>query len=176
VYITINDVPVEDLYMQLGEAGEAVFIEENDNTPINQPIRHLEPSNTNTFLDPDNAIELSTDINSHTHLSNIDCSVQLINKQLDKKKDSNENNLYEQESKPTINIDVLHSNIFLSTRRRPKRRLFNNHIDQYNKQTSEDDEQDIFNQYSSLKRRSRARKRESISITTNKNTNILTPT
>jgi hypothetical protein len=29
VYITINDVPVEDLYMQLGEAGEAVFIEEN---------------------------------------------------------------------------------------------------------------------------------------------------
>ncbi|CAF4825357.1 unnamed protein product [Rotaria sp. Silwood1] len=176
VYITINDVPVEDLYMQLGEAGEAVFIEENDNTPINQPIRHLEPSNTNTFLDPDNAIELSTDINSHTHLSNIDCSVQLINKQLDKKKDSNENNLYEQESKPTINIDVLHSNIFLSTRRRPKRRLFNNHIDQYNKQTSEDDEQDIFNQYSSLKRRSRARKRESISITTNTNTNILTPT
>ena len=29
VYITINDVPVEDLYMQLGEAGEAVFVEED---------------------------------------------------------------------------------------------------------------------------------------------------
>ncbi|CAF4986966.1 unnamed protein product, partial [Rotaria socialis] len=29
VYITINDIPVEDLYMQLGEAGEAVFVEED---------------------------------------------------------------------------------------------------------------------------------------------------
>ncbi len=29
VYITINGNPVEDLYMQLGEAGEAVFIEED---------------------------------------------------------------------------------------------------------------------------------------------------
>ncbi|CAF4478961.1 unnamed protein product, partial [Rotaria sp. Silwood2] len=181
VYITINDIPVEDLYLQLGEAGEAVFVEENDNTSIIQPIRHLEPSNTNTFLDPDNAISLSTEINSHGHLSNIDCSAQIINKQLDKKESnetdsSTENYVYDQKLKPTINIDVLHSNTFLSTRRRPKRRLFNR-IDQFNKQVSEDDDQDTFNQFSSLKRRSRARKRESIPITTstNTNTNLLIP-
>ncbi|CAF4481583.1 unnamed protein product [Rotaria magnacalcarata] len=28
VYITINGNPVEDLYMELGEAGEALFVEE----------------------------------------------------------------------------------------------------------------------------------------------------
>ncbi|CAF0887157.1 unnamed protein product [Rotaria sordida] len=174
VYITINDVPVEDLYMQLGEAGEAVFVEENDNTPIIQPIRHLEPSNTNTFLDPDNAISLSSEINSHTHLSNIDCSPQIIHKQVEKKESINGNDVYEQESKPTINIDVLHSNTFLSTRRRPKRRLLNR-IDQFNKHISEDDDQDIFNKFASLKRRSRARKRESIPATMNTNTNPLIP-
>ncbi|CAF4490702.1 unnamed protein product [Rotaria sp. Silwood2] len=174
VYITINDVLVDDLYMQLGEA---VFVEENENTPVIQPIRHIEPSNTNTFLDPDNVLPSSTDVNSHKHLSNIDCSPQIINKQLDKKESnetdsSNENNIFEQDSKPTINIDVLHSNTFLSTRRRPKRRLFNR-IDQFNKQASEDDDQDVFNQFSSLKRRSRARKRESIPIPINTNINSL---
>jgi hypothetical protein len=77
--------------------------------------------------------------------------------------------IYEEESKPIINIDVLNSNTIVSSRRRPKRRLIN----RLNRQISEDDEQDIFNQFASLKRRSRARKRDSTPITRNKQTVLI---
>ncbi len=57
----------------------------------------------------------------------------------------------------------MNSNTIISTRRRPKRRLIN----RLNRQISEDDD-DIFNQFSSLKRRSRARKRDSTPVTPSK--------
>ncbi|UJR31952.1 hypothetical protein I4U23_019425 [Adineta vaga] len=175
VYITINDVPVEDLFMQLGEAGEAVFIEENTNTPVMAPVRHMEPSDSNNFLDPDNLISLNPNNHTHGHLSSIDCSPQIINKELDETK-ANENHqpreeyIYEQDSKPIINIDVLHSNTIMSSRRRCKRRLLNRSV-QFSRQISEDDEQDTFKQFSSLKRRSRVRKRDSTPITADTNIN-----
>ncbi|CAF0879456.1 unnamed protein product [Adineta ricciae] len=169
VYININDVPVEDIFMQLGEAGEAVFIEEQTNTPVIAPTRHLELSDSNNFLDPDNSVSLDPDANVHKHLSNIDCSPQIINKELDEIK-ANETDqsrgkyAYDEDTKPTINIDVLHSNTIISARRRHKRRLLNR-SGQFIRQISEDDEQDIFQQFSSLKRRARARKRDSTPVT-----------
>ncbi|CAF1175683.1 unnamed protein product [Adineta steineri] len=172
VYITINDIPIEDLYMQLGEAGEAVFIEENTNTPVIGPVRHLDPSDSHTFLDPDNSLSLCPDMNTHKHLTNIDCSPQIINKQLDEQKaienhQPREEYAYEQE-KPTINIDVLHSNTIISSRRRPKRRLVHR-FDQLHRQASEDDEPD--RPFASFKRRSRTHKRDSTPVTTTTDTN-----
>ncbi|CAF3717267.1 unnamed protein product [Rotaria socialis] len=182
VYITINDIPVEDLYMQLGEAGEAVFVEEDTSTSaVTQPARQLEPSNNNTCVDLDNVTSFPSETDSHSHLSNSDSTPQTISQKADEKDPieffypSSETYVYEEESKPVINIDVVHSDTFLTTRRRPRRRLFTR-ADQSSKQASEDDDQDVYDQFSSLKRRSRARKRESIPTTTNNDTDSITST
>ncbi|CAM4785326.1 unnamed protein product [Rotaria magnacalcarata] len=181
VYITINDSPVEDLYMQLGEAGEAVFVEEDTSTPaVTQPTRQLEPSNISACVDLENVTSFSSETDSHSHLSNVDCTPQTISQKVDEKDPneiypSNETYAYEEGSKPVINIDVVHSDTFLTTRRRPRRRLFTR-ADQSSKQASEDDDQEIYNQFSSLKRRSRARKRESIPTITNTDTDSITST
>ena len=81
-----------------------------------------------------------------------------------------ENYISEEETKPMINIDVLNSNTIVSTRRRPKRRL----ISRLTRQISEDDDGDVFNQFASLKRRSRARKRDSTPINTPKQLGSIT--
>src|SRR5262249_5921492 len=107
--------------MQLGEAGEALFIEE-EATPSLPPVRHLEPSDSNIFLDPDNALVP----NSNLQLSNIDTSPQIINKQIDEKK-SHENHepiakyAYEQSVVPSVDVD----NTTTSNHRHQKRRSIN---------------------------------------------------
>lgn len=143
------------------------------NTPVIGPVRHLEPSDSNSFLDPDNALSLHPDGHAQPHLSNIDCSPQIVNKQLDEAKAKEnqqpiEEYAYEQESKPTINIDVLHSNTIISARRRTKRRLLNR-SGQFDRQLSEDDEPNALQHFSSFKRRSRTRKRDSTPVTTGSN-------
>jgi phosphatidate phosphatase LPIN len=158
VYITINGNSVEDLYMELGEAGEALFIEEATAATM-PPTRHLEPSDSNTFLDPDNALSL----NSNPQLSNIDCSPQIINKQIDRQ-NSHENHqstpkyAYEQPIVSSVDVDVLNSNTTISnSRRRQKRRAMTS----ISKQSSEEDDQEIEKIFSSIKRRSRTRQRDS---------------
>jgi len=47
VYITINDTPLDDLYMQLGDAGEAFFTEENT---VKQKTNRIYCLNTNMFV------------------------------------------------------------------------------------------------------------------------------
>ena len=101
-------------------------------------------------------------------------SPQIVNKELDQAKSSEritdqlaESYLSEEDYKPKINIDVLHSNTILPARRRIKRRFPN----RLSRQPSEDDDQVAF---SSMKRRSRARKRDSLSVATNTPTNIPT--
>jgi hypothetical protein len=129
----------------------------------------LEPSDSNIFLDPDNALS----INSHSQLSNIDCSPQIINKQLDEKK-SHENHepvpkyAYEQPSIPSKDVDVLNSNTSISNRRRLKRRSINNNNNN-NKQSSEEEDQEIEKIFSSTKRRSRAQQRDSTPTSLNGN-------
>lgn len=157
VYITINGTAVEDLYMELGGAGEAVFIEEDSIVPTQ---RHLEPSDSNIFLDPDNA--LLTD--SHPQLSNIDCSPQIINKQIDEQK-AHENHetppiyAYEQSNDSNIDVDVLNSNTTVNNRRHTKRRSI---MKNTRKQSSEDDyDQEVEKAFSPTKRQSRAKARDS---------------
>lgn len=146
--------------MQLGEAGEAVFIE--DDTANSLPsTRHLEPSNSNTFIDPDNC--LLTD--SQPQLSNIDLSPQIINKQIDEQK-SHENHesvpkyAYEQPAIPSIDIDVLNSNTTISNRRRQKRRSITNK----NKPSSEEEDQEVEKIFYSTRRRSRGQQRDLTAI------------
>lgn len=153
--------------MELGEAGEALFIEEEIATSL-PPIRHLEPSDSSIFLDPDNALSL----NSNPQLSNIDCSPQIINKQLDTQK-SYENHesipkyAYEQPIVPSVDVDVLNSNTTISnSRRRLQKRRPTNTI---NKQSSEEEDQEIEKFFSSTKRRSRARQRDSTPTSLNGN-------
>jgi hypothetical protein len=118
----------------------------------------LEPSDSNIFLDPDNAFST----NSHPQLSNIDCSPQIINKQLDEQK-SYENHearlkyAYEQPIVSAVNVDVLNSDTTTTNpnRRRTKRRAINP-----NKQSSEEEDQEIETLLSN-KRRSRGRQRDS---------------
>ncbi|CAF0997166.1 unnamed protein product, partial [Didymodactylos carnosus] len=125
VYVAINGETV-DLWMQLGEAGEAVFIDETINAddktqlPIDDIERHLEPSNVNTFLDPDNALDnalAAADNEHHTHLTNIDRSPQFVNKNLDIEKALNDPNIlttptyaYEQAEKEQ-SVDVFNSTV-----------------------------------------------------------------
>ena len=121
---------------------------------------------------------MSSEVNSHKNLSNIDLLPESTNEQFDGKElnqshQPNEKFIDEAESKPTINIDVLHSDTFVSTRRRSKRRLFN-HIDQFNKQASEDEDQDITKESSSLRHRSRVHKRDSTPSTANINRDLNT--
>jgi len=121
----------------------------------------LEPSDSNTFLDPDNALS----IDSHAQLSNIDCSPQIINKQLDEQKahDNHEpvaKYAYEQPIIPSTDVNVLNSSTSISNRRRLKRRSINNNNNNNNKQSSEEEDQEIENIFSSIKRRSRARQRD----------------
>ena len=124
-------------------------------------MRHLEPSDSSAFLDPDNALALSAETNGHAHLSNIDCSPQIVNKQLDQDKTPSEQvYAYEQNGKPSIKVDVLNSTTHSSVRRRFKRRPIHRH-ELSNKAASEEDEQDLLRQYTLMKRRSRARKRDS---------------
>ncbi|UJR14755.1 hypothetical protein I4U23_001745 [Adineta vaga] len=167
VYITINGNPVEDLYMELGQAGEALFIEEDTGPSSLPPMRHLDPSNNNNCFDPDNALS----IDGHPQLSNIDCSPQIINKQLDEQKahDTNEpvaKYAYEQPGVSSIDVDTLNSTTTTSNRRRPKRRLLNRN-EQINKTSSEEDEAqeqdedaEIENMLSLTRRQSRVRTRD----------------
>ncbi|CAF1425958.1 unnamed protein product [Adineta steineri] len=164
VYITINGNPVEDLYMQLGEAGEALFIEEDTTTPSLAPTRHLDPSNNNIFYDPDNALSLDT----HPQLSNIDCTPQIINKQLDEQKSRDTNEpvakyAYEQPLVSSVDVDVLNSNTSISNRRNKKRRPTNRNR-QISKQSSEEEDQEIEKMFSTIKHRSRGRKRDSTPV------------
>ena len=138
-------------------------------------MRHLEPSDHNTFFDPDNAISLSPDINAH--LSNIDCSPQVVNRRLDEEKSHETHSsvpayAYDLNSKATVDIDVLHSSV-QGTNRRRNRRRFLNRADDHRKPTSEDDEHDLAEEQSSssssFKRRSRARKRGSTPLTSSSN-------
>ncbi|CAF3544133.1 unnamed protein product [Rotaria sp. Silwood1] len=167
VYITINGNPIEDLYMELGPAGEALFVEEETTTQNLSPSRHLEPSDSNIFLDPDSAI--LTD--SHPQLSNIDCSPQIINKQLDEEK-AHENNestpkyAYEHPSISSVNVDVLNSNVSISNRRRSKRRISNRN-EQINKDLNEDDDEEVEKIFSSKQDSSHLRQRASTSISMN---------
>lgn len=129
-------------------------------------MRHLEPSDSNTFLDPDNAIKLFSDDKTHIQTTNIDCSPQIVNSQLDRIPTNDnlvktDNYISEENSKPKIAVDVLNSNTILTTRRRPRRRFPN----PLTRQISEDDEPENFNPHSPFKRRSRARKRVSSPIT-----------
>jgi hypothetical protein len=125
----------------------------------------LEPSDSSTFLDPDNAFLT----NSHPQLSNIDCSPQIINKQLDKQK-AHENHqatakyAYDQPTLSTVDVDVLNSNSSTSNRRRTKRRSINPI-----KQLSEEEDQEIETIISSMKRRSRARQRDCTPTSINDN-------
>ena len=136
-------------------------------------MRHLEPSDHNTFFDPDNAIGLSPDIN--VHLSNIDCSPQVINRRLDEEKSHETHSsvpayAYDLNSESTIDVDVLHSSVQGTNRRRHRRRLLNR-ADDHRKPTSEDDDDkpDLVEEHSSFKRRSRARKRGSTPLTSSSN-------
>lgn len=72
-----------------------------------------------------------------------------------------DNYILEEESKPKIAIDVLHSNTIVTSRRRPRRRFPN----PLTRQISEEDENDTLNPHSPFKRRSRARKRVSSPMT-----------
>ena len=92
--------------------------------------------------------------------TNIDCSPQIVNSQLDSEQKCDESikadkYILEEESKPKIEIDVLHSNTIVTSRRRPRRRFPN----PLTRQISEEDELDTLNSQSPFKRRSRARKR-----------------
>ncbi|CAF4414334.1 unnamed protein product [Rotaria sp. Silwood2] len=167
VYITINGNPVEDLYMELGAAGEALFIEEETTTQNLSPSRHLEPSDSNTFLDPDSAI--LTDF--YPQLSNIDCSPQIINKQLDEEK-AHENNestakyAYEQPLISSIDDDDDDDDVSISNRRRQKRRT-TNHNEQTTKDLIQDEDQEIEKIFSSNQNQSHLRQRASTSISMN---------
>ncbi|CAM4821302.1 unnamed protein product [Rotaria magnacalcarata] len=162
VYITINGNPVEDLYMELGEAGEALFVEEETGTQCLSPNQHLESSDSNKVLDPDSAI--ATD--SRSQPSNIDCSSQIINKQFDEEK-AQENNepipiyAYEQ---PLAAADVLNSNTSIVNRRRQKRLTLN-----CTEQTNENEDQEVEKLFLSNQNRSRLRQRSSTSISMNDN-------
>ncbi|CAF4683083.1 unnamed protein product, partial [Rotaria socialis] len=157
VYITINGNPVEDLYMELGEAGEALFVEEETDTQCLSSNRHLESSDGNKFLDPDSAI--STDYRLQP--SNIDCSPQIINKQYDEE-EAQENNepitkyAYEQ---PSTDADAVNSNTSIVTRRRQKRLTLN-----CTEQTNENEDQEVEKLYLSNQNRSRSHQRTSTSI------------
>ncbi|CAF1062237.1 unnamed protein product, partial [Didymodactylos carnosus] len=125
VYISINNETV-DLWMQLGEAGEAVFIDQTNMTDdrtkssIDGAERHLEPSDDNTFLDPDNAFSnavAAADGEHHTPLTNIDRSPQFLNKKSDIEKTVNDPNTltvptyaYEQPQQK-LNVDVINSTV-----------------------------------------------------------------
>ena len=141
------------------------------NTPVLPPIRHLESS------DPNHALSLSAESDSHTpHLSNIDCSPQIVNKQLDQDKTPSEQvYAYEENGKPSLKVDVLNSTIHSSVRRRFRRRPIHRH-DRNNKPTSEEDEQDLLRQYTLMKRRSRARKRDSTPHDSKSNTSSVVHT
>jgi len=167
VYITINDRRVDDVYMQLGDAGEAAFGEEDITNTVLPPIRHLEPSNGNLFLDPDGVLTPPKDPSKPKQLSNIDCSPQIVNKQLDAQKDSSSDQTYsyEKPNKTPIDVDVLQSNTQASSvsRRRIKRRMLNRY-GQDQKTMSEDEDYDLYHRYSFLKRRLRTRKRDATSM------------
>lgn len=127
----------------------------------------MEPSDTNIFLDPDGAI--LTD--SQPQLSNIDCSPQIINKQLDEEKAKEDNETppqyaYQQPPASSIAVDVLNSNVVETKRRRQKRRT-NTRVERTNDDINEDEDQEIKKILSSAKERSRARKRASTSISMN---------
>lgn len=153
--------------MELGEAGEALFIEE-ESSPTIPPTRHLEPSDSNVFLDPDSALSPDSDI----QLSNIDCSPQIVNKQLDiEKSQANHEPVpkyaYEQLVLPSVDVDVLNSNISVNTRRHgPKRSSIHKPP---SKQSSEDDDHEIENIFHPKKHQSRPRHRDSTPISLNEN-------
>ncbi|CAF1434877.1 unnamed protein product [Rotaria sordida] len=168
VYITINGNAVEDLFMELGEAGEALFIEEETTTQNLSPNRHLEPSDSSIFLDPDGAILT----NSHPQLSIIDCTPQIINKQLDEEKahENNESSVpkyaYEQPSISSINVDVLNSNVIISNRHQQRRRTINR-MEQIHKDLNHDEDQEVEKIFLSNSNSSRLRRRTSTSISMN---------
>ncbi|CAF3941765.1 unnamed protein product [Rotaria magnacalcarata] len=148
--------------MELGEAGEALFVEEETDTQCLSPNQHLESSDSNKVLDPDSAI--ATD--SRSQPSNIDCSSQIINKQFDEEK-AQENNepipiyAYEQ---PLAAADVLNSNTSIVNRRRQKRLTLN-----CTEQTNENEDQEVEKLFLSNQNRSRSRQRTSTSISMNDN-------
>lgn len=192
MYITINGVAAEDLYMQLCEAGEAVFIEETTVGEVRLfsmdswsllcmiqtdsdtfPTRHLEPSDTNTFLDPDNALGL-TSTGHHAQLSNIDCSPQIVNKQLDFEKAQETHQppayyAFDEDATAPLQVDVLQSETTVSvpSNHRCVKRQSNNRFEQTN-QPSSDDEETQDNDAPG-KRRSRARKRVNTVVENEKN-------
>ena len=143
--------------MELGEAGEALFIEEEDGASL-PPMRHLEPSDSSVFFDPDSALSMTSD----PQLSNIDCSPQIINKQLDIEK-AQENHepipkyAYEQPDLPSVDVDVLNSTTTVNTRRRRSKRAS---IINTRKQSSEEEDQEIEKIFSSIRRRSRTQQRD----------------
>lgn len=143
--------------MELGGAGEALFVEEEDGVSL-PPVRHLEPSDSSAFLDPDSALSFTSD----PQLSNIDCSPQIINKQLDIEK-AQENHepvpkyAYEQPVLPSVDVDVLNSTTMVNNRRRRSKR---SSINITNKQSSEEEDQEVEKIYSSILRRSRNHQRD----------------
>ena len=180
--------------MELCEAGEAVFIEEitvrelrpssmNGWTLLGMiqtdsdlsPTRHLEPSDANTFLDPDNALGLTSN-GHHAQLSNIDCSPQIVNKQLDLEKAQETNQppasyAFDEGATAPLQVDVLQSETTVSVpsnHRRAKRRPVNR-VEQTNQPSSEDEDEEIQDICASGKRRSRARKRVSTLVENEKN-------
>lgn len=129
------------------------------------PKRHLEPSDSSLFLDPDSAILTDT----NPQLSNIDCSPQIVNKQLDeaKAKETNEDvplYAYEQPVLPSVDVDVLSSNTSIANRRRQKRRTLNRV-----EQTNDDDDKEVENILSSHSTGSRSTHRASTSVSMNDN-------
>jgi hypothetical protein len=110
-------------------------------------------------------MSLSTNITVHTHLSSSDSSSQFINQTHDQNKTTTDKIfVYEQNSQSTAKLDSLPPMNHSSVRRRIKRRMLNR-PEHSNKAMSEEDEHDLSHEYSLLKRRSRARKRESAPLT-----------
>ena len=149
--------------MELGEAGEALFLEDEENSPTLPPTRHLEPSDSSIFLDPDSALSPDSD----PQLSNIDTSPQIINKQLDiENSQANHEPVpkyaYEQLVLPSVEVDVLNSNTSVNTRRRAsKRRSINNNPRSKQSSEEEDVDREIERFYLSNKQRARAHQRDS---------------
>ncbi|CAF3361471.1 unnamed protein product [Rotaria sp. Silwood1] len=166
VYITINGSPIEDICMILGEAGEALFIEDENTTQCVSSNHHIEPSDSKKFLESNTAVLND----SNSPLSNIDCSPQIINKQLDEEK-SYENNeaiakyVYEQTAS---DVDELNSNISISTCLHQKPPVID-HNEQNDKYLNGDENQEVEKILPSNEYQSRRRQRTSSSISMDDN-------
>ena len=134
----------------------------------------MEPSDANTFLDPDHALTPGSD--THPQLSNIDCSPQIVNKQLDVEKAQAshqplETYAYDQAAPAPMQVDVLQSETIVphSTHHRRVKRRPINRIEQTNQPSSDEENEETQDIGASGKRRSRPRKRVSTPVEIEKN-------